>query len=214
MKGLNKSFIYNNYPDMLDKIKAYYNEEHRYYHNWLHILSGFDMFDSVKSYNADITTEIAWLFHDIVYLPFNINSELSNEKLSAQFLVFFLKSNYPKFYLDYSDEIIEATKIIIGTEKHIPYDERTKMIYDVDLSYLSLKYNDFIEQRQLIREEYSWLTDEEFNNGTLNFYNNFLKKENIFFTLHGKENLEQRCRENLNKNKSELEQNLKDSKGE
>lgn len=180
------SILFNEEPEMMKKISQYYNEPHRFYHNWQHIINGFLLFEKIPNFNLDITSELAWIFHDVVYLPFNYGKkEATNEKLSAEFIVFFLKSNYPQFYGHYIKEIEEAQKIIIGTEKHIPFDERTSFIYDVDLSYLGFDYKYFLEARKLIREEYSWLTEEEFIKGTINFYDSLLAKNKIFHSDFG-----------------------------
>lgn len=199
------SKLFQEEPQMVKRISQYYSEPHRFYHNWQHIISGFLAFEKIPDFKMDLVTELAWLFHDVVYLPFNYgNKESSNEKLSAEFIVFFLKSNYPQFYDKHILEIEEAQKIIIGTENHIPFDCRTEFIYDVDLSYLGLKYKKFIGARKLIREEFSWLSDEDFNKGTLNFYDSFLKKDKIFHSEYGIKKWQDKAIKNMNNDKKEL----------
>ncbi len=205
---IENSFLAQKYPEMIKTISSYYSEHHRYYHNWNHIKQGFELFMKNDSFKLDLTTELAWYFHDIVYLPYNINSEVSNEKLSAQFLEFFLHSNYPDFYYQYKEEIMEAQKIILGTEKHKGFDSRSDFIFDVDLYSLSGNYSKFLEYRQLIREEYSWLKEEDFINGTLNFYDNILKEGNIFNSDFAIKHWKKRAIKNIIKNKEELKEYL------
>lgn len=206
---IENSILAKKYPEMVKTISLYYNEHHRYHHNWNHIREGFELFSKNKDFNLDLTAELAWYFHDIVYLPFNINNGLSNENLSAQFLEFFLHSNYPDFYFEHKDEIENAKKIILGTEIHKGFDDRSNFIFDVDLYCLSTHYNKFLEYRQLIREEYSWLSEEDFVNGTLHFYDKILKEEYIFNSAFGIKHWEKRARKNLEKNKEELKEFLK-----
>jgi predicted metal-dependent HD superfamily phosphohydrolase len=202
---INNSIILKEYPNIVKDIENYYNEQHRYYHNWNHIVDGFSLFKENNSFTLDLTTELAWYFHDIIYLPFNFSKESSNEILSAQFIDFFLLSNYPEFYSKYKNEIKEAKKIIIGTQKHIGFDQRSAFLFDVDLSYLGMPYEIFLKYRENVRKEYSWITEEQFISGTLDFYDTLLKQESIFNTPYAKNLWEKQCRYNLLKNKQELQ---------
>ena len=198
------SDLFINQPDMVSKVKPYYNEAHRFYHNWDHIVYGFLLFDKIPDFNLDLTSELAWIFHDVIYLPFNLgqnNPNHTNEKLSAQFLEFFLTCNYPDFYKKYPHAIQEAQKIILGTEQHIPYDERSSIIFDVDMSYLGYQFEDYQKIRQLVRKEYQFVSDEVFNKGTLHFIETLLKQEKIYFSEYGFQTWEKKARENLQKNK-------------
>lgn len=103
------------------------------------------MLDKIPNFKLDFTTELAWIFHDIIYLPFNLvnnNPKHTNEKLSARFLDFFLVSNYPEFYHKHINEIEAAQKMILGTEQHVPFDKSSSVMFDVDMSYLGYSFEE------------------------------------------------------------------------
>lgn len=194
-------------PELFNQVKNYYNESHRFYHNWDHIIYGFLIFDKIKEFEVDIVSELAWIFHDVIYLPFNFNSNNdlhTNEKLSAKFINFFLQSNSPEFYEEYNSEIKEAQKIIISTENHIPFDERSSIILDVDMSYLGYSYKEFKKIRELVRKEYKFISNKDFNKGTIKFIDNLLKQKKIYFSNYGLKNWENQARMNLELEREQL----------
>ena len=195
------------YPELFNQVKNYYNESHRFYHNWDHIVYGFLIFDKIKDFEVDIVTELAWIFHDVIYLPFNFNSNNdnhTNEKLSAKFIDFFLQSNSPEFYEKYNSEIKEAQKIIIGTENHIPFDERSNVIFDVDMSYLGYSYEEFEKIRELVRKEYKFISNKDFYEGTIKFIDTLLQQKQIYFSEYGFDTWENQARTNLKLEKQKL----------
>ena len=40
------------YPELFNQVKNYYNESHRFYHNWDHIVYGFLIFDKIKDFKV------------------------------------------------------------------------------------------------------------------------------------------------------------------
>jgi predicted metal-dependent HD superfamily phosphohydrolase len=195
------------HTELFNKVIPYYNESHRFYHNWNHIIYGFLLFEEIKDFKVDLVTELAWIFHDSIYLPFNFssnNKNHTNEKLSCQFLEFFLKSNDINFYNNNLSEIRESQQIILATENHIPFDERSSIILDVDMSYLGYSYEKFTKIRELVRLEYKFIDDKTFYDGTLSFINNLLTQEKIYFSEYGISHWEKNARENLKKEKESI----------
>lgn len=177
-------------------IKHYYDEPHRSYHSWNHITQGikdFKYIEKEKIFIIEQSMKIAWLFHDIVYLPFNINSDLSNEELSLRTLEFY---NSTKMFLPL-DLIEESKKLIKATEKHISFDEKSAIFLDVDMAYLGADYDIFLNVRKKVREEYSNYSDNDFAKGTINFYLSMLRKDKIYQSDYGLLRYEQNARYNM-----------------
>jgi len=101
-------------------------------------------------------------------------------------------------------DIDSATDMIIGTTHHIPYNDETKILFDVDMSYLALPYHQFLLKRDSIRKEYQSFSDADFNKGTIEFYNKLLSMKNIYHSEYGIIHLELQCRHNITKHRDEL----------
>ncbi len=182
--------------NIITDIQHYYNEPHRSYHSWNHIIQGIKDFKSIedsKIFNISMDMKIAWLFHDIIYLPFNINTGVSNEELSIKFLEFY---NTTKMKLPLN-LIEESKKLIKATEEHNSFDEKSAIFLDVDMSYLGAEYNLFLKIREKVRQEYSNYSDIDFAKGTINFYKTMLRKNNIFQSNYGIEKFEEFARNNM-----------------
>lgn len=197
--GLNEQIIKD--------IQHYYSEPHRSYHSWNHIIQGikeFNFIEDNKIFKISSEMKIAWLFHDIVYLPFN-NTLISNEELSLRFLEFY---NNKKMKLSF-ELIEEAKKLIKSTENHKAYDENSAIFLDVDMSYLGADYDIFLNIRKKVREEYSGISDIDFAKGTINFYETMLKKEKIFQSTYGLNKYEEKSRQNILNDLNEQEKKIK-----
>jgi len=178
---------------MLDKyislVKPYYNEKHRVFHDWQHIQSGLDMFDKLNSGTTE--QKIAWLFHDIIYIP----TQKDNEEKSALFAIDMIKSNQDTKNIDTSLVGI----IINDTKYHLPTIKESALVLDIDMSSLACKqYSDFYKLRIMAAKEYSSFGKEAVVSGTVSFINKTLRQERIFTTPEFS-SMEEIARENLKK---------------
>lgn len=192
----------------LKGIESFYNIDNRKYHNWNHILHGFNLFKDYYS-NDKIPKEliIAWLFHDCIYF-----SNLKNsEDMSSDLMYSYIKHTDNELYTNLENELFLAKKFILATKTH-KYNENDinttlSLFLDVDMSYLSENFNDFLCCRDKIREEYNVFSDLEFYQGSINFCNNLLNQEKIFNNIFFKDK-ENICRDNLRKYVSMLEKKI------
>lgn len=179
---------------IITDIQHYYNEPHRFYHSWNHIIQGFKEFRELEKQNIFKITQdmkIAWLFHDSVYLPFSTGT--TNEELSIKLMEFY---NSTKIKLPL-ELIEESKKLIKATEKHNAFDEKSAIFLDVDMAYLGSDYNTFLNIRKKVRQEYIMYNDVDFAKGTIQFYLSMLQKEKIYQSEYGLLKYENNARINM-----------------
>jgi len=128
-------------------------------------------------------------FHDIIY----DSKRTDNEERSANMLVDFATA------LGFEEEDIEVMKwlVLVTTHKGSPQTELEDIICDLDL-------REFVNDRQPlnaveVRKEYSFLSDEEWNEGRTAFVKSMLDKEYIYHTDEYRGALEDTARINLQK---------------
>jgi len=125
--------------------KHKYNEKHRFYHNWSHII---DLVN--KALHKDILFNdllLAILFHDIVYLPRNSD----NEEKSAEIFKIYFSNN------------INVYNSILNTKTHTSTDTLSQQLNDLDMSILYTdNLTDFIEYEKGISKEFSFVSKDTY----------------------------------------------------
>lgn len=119
-------------------VKPFYTGESRKFHNWSHIKSAFDVWEKLN-----IEQKIAWLFHDIVYLP----GSNENEQQSANFMEKYMNENYPEI------NTYKIKNMILDTQSHIATSTDSIILMDIDMLSFSLPYGKFLELRKLAFSE-------------------------------------------------------------
>ncbi|OMJ72293.1 hypothetical protein SteCoe_29314 [Stentor coeruleus] len=168
-------------------IASQYSRNCRAYHTLKHIYSIYSMLDNPSPY-----MELAAFFHDIIYFPLKHTSFLTNEELSKNFYVEFIKET------GLAEDYFIVSSYILATIKHIPIvnSEEEKEFLDMDLSILGSCEKDYNIYADNIRVEYNWICDEDFKDGRAKVLQGFLKRDEIFYSQRFK-NLENNARENI-----------------
>lgn len=113
---------------LLDYARQYYEQPHRYFHNWNHIEEGFELANELRvstpEFELNIDQQIAWLFHDIVYLPKVSGNERNSVALMNHIL------NLPQF--NYETRFAEL--IIMSTATHSATQSISAPVLDIDMS--------------------------------------------------------------------------------
>lgn len=141
---MTKTEIYellNKYGITLSFISEYYYQPHRFYHNYTHIMKMINEADDKKILSVELF--LAIIFHDIIYDPKANDNE---EKSAKLFIDMFGKNG--------NEEIIQA---ILDTKTHIPTNELSKHLCELDLSILNGTITDFIEFENNIFKEYQFV---------------------------------------------------------
>lgn len=174
-------------------VKPYYEEKHRIFHAWVHIVSGLNFIEELKESNIVIPDAgvLAWLFHDSVYDPLSQTNEEDSVTL--------LKNIANDFF---SEDVIEdAASIIIDTKKHMINNSKhlsySGYILDIDMSSLGLPLELFLNNRQLAMNEYQpFYSQDQIEKGTNHFIDQTLKN-NIFKTDYFYLKYEDQAKKNL-----------------
>lgn len=119
---------------LLNFVRQYYDQPHRHFHNWEHIVDGFVLANELKTYTnefaLDIDQQLAWLFHDIVYIPKVRDNERNSVNLMNQIL------NLPQF--NYETKFAEM--IIMSTAQHTATQRISAPVLDIDMSCFAFYY--------------------------------------------------------------------------
>lgn len=155
----------------------YEAEKFRCFHNFKHIEEGLKYVYRLQHRHPEIALSdeqfVAWLFHDIVYLPGSEN----NEFISAETM--------KEFCLEHNVDIdIEmAYTIIMDTKSHKPTIPQSELVLDMDMFTLGQgPYICFLKDRIMVKMEYGYFFDEAAcNKGVLDFLIS-IQNQKIFHT--------------------------------
>jgi predicted metal-dependent HD superfamily phosphohydrolase len=178
-------------------VPAYTNGRH--YHTLRHVeylLKHVEDFKGVSHPDRNLIKWSIW-FHDIIY-----NSlRKDNEERSANVMADFMRA------IGMPNEHIETMRWLILVTKHIgsPQTYLEDIICDLDL-------REFVNERhsknsEEVREEFFHLSDDEFNEGRIQFIDWMLSKEYIYHTDLYRESLEALARQNLLREKESIIKN-------
>ena len=174
-----------------------YSHPSRHYHNLEHIQHLLTLSEIFRD-NSDrwIILQFTSWFHDYIYNP----QAKDNEIQSAIYAENKLK------VMNIAPDIIELVKeIILSTQKHQPLttDINNAIFLDMDLSILGTSTASYLKYSQAIRQEYIWLSDQDYQKGRIKILSSFLARKRIYFTECFYQKLEAKARANL---ESEIKQ--------
>src|SRR4030042_4430747 len=167
-----------------------YCESHRFYHNLNHLnncLVEFSQFASLAKDEKAI--EMALWYHDFIYNPQGKNSE----EQSATHALGVAKS------LLLPEDFCQKVKHLIMATKHnkVFHDSDGRLIADIDLASLGKPWEEFETNSKLIRKEYHFLSNKDFADGRIKFFQSLLARESIYSTPYLKIKYEKQAGKNL-----------------
>ena len=171
-----------------------YSNPNRYYHNLQHIHQVLEVIQTLESQTKYIdinTVQLAAWFHDIVY----DTKAKDNEEKSAEYAVKLLSS------LSIPSNIIKNVKKLILTTKNHQLsnnDLNAQVLLDADLAILGSNPDKYNQYAQTIRQEYIWVPEAKYFAARKRILENFLQRENIYFTKLMQQTKEKTARNNLN----------------
>ncbi|MEM8718126.1 MAG: hypothetical protein AAGE84_02300 [Cyanobacteria bacterium P01_G01_bin.39] len=171
-------------------IKAY-SDKKRHYHNLHHLQHILDSLTEVQALIVHFPAlQLCAWFHDYIYDPQAIDNEMESA-IAAEKILSKLRVNF--------DTLRLAQQIILSTRKHEPFLEETDnlIFLDVDLSILGTSPDKYLAYSQAIRQEYSHLSDRDYQTGRQQVLTQFLVKDRIYYTDYFYQKLESSARENL-----------------
>jgi predicted metal-dependent HD superfamily phosphohydrolase len=181
----------------IERVRSRYDEPHRRYHTWAHIIACFDARDRLTSASLP-EVDLALLFHDAVYDPLGID----NEAASAEVLV----EEGRRAWLD--DRLLQRARVLIAVTKHgseaVIDSEEACLVVDADLSILGADAATFADYERDVRQEYSFVGDVEYAAGRTAVLQSFLERPAIYTTHAGRRLWEASARENLQRSLAAL----------
>ncbi|MFC4995383.1 hypothetical protein [Rubritalea tangerina] len=179
---------------MWDAIATLHTSPERTYHNIHHVadcLEKFDDWPDKPTDSARDAIELAIWFHDIIY----DSRRADNEDSSAALLTHFIRGHALE---------TEAIALIMATEHKEASGMRSEeIICDIDLSILGATPETYTNYATAIRSEYDWVDPETYQQKRTQVLNNFLQRENIYHTEHGRNAWQAQAQSNL---QSEIKQ--------
>lgn len=189
-------------PEIQEKILLSYMEPHRAYHTFEHIASLYLDLHKIEEHVQGMPAMIwALLYHDAVHIPGNP----TNERESADMLN---KDMHDGRMFGEGPRLVASSDIgracdFIRHSNHKAVPSRDPMFGDVyffldlDMAILGSAPLDFVDYEKKIRAEYKGLENKEFNEGRIKFLRTIDKREFIYWTEWGRENLEDQARLNI-----------------
>ena len=160
---------------MRAEVLARYGEPGRAYHNLSHALR---VWADVMQHAADAgvrdtgAVQLAALLHDVVYDA----HRQDNEALSAEFAV-----QWGQRLGVASATIDRAAEMILATQKHGQTESaEIGLVLDADLAILAAPPAEYEAYRAAIRQEYGWVTEQDWTAGRGRVLSAFLERERIY----------------------------------
>jgi predicted metal-dependent HD superfamily phosphohydrolase len=161
---------------LMGQLIAAYNEEHRKYHTEQHLrecLICFEQYRHLATRPEEV--EMAIWFHDSVY---DVNCK-DNEKRSADWAVReLMAASVEKRSINRIYDLIMATQ-----HAQPPKSIDQGLIIDIDLSILGSSESRFDQYESQIRDEYSYVSDQKFNQARRNVIKRFIESGQLY-NLH------------------------------
>ena len=192
-----------------DEIRRQYATPRRYYHTLHgHIRSCIE--DLCRESGAsgfvrrNAILELALWFHDAVYDP----RRTDNEERSAQFARRILRR------LKAPEATIRDVERLILLTKHrvAPRDFLGGQLVDFDMAILAASPSRYRRYRMGIRQEYSWVSENEYCEHRIRFLEMLLRRKYIFRTLFFRATRDRQARANIRREIKYLQRILAHSK--
>lgn len=173
------------------QIVAAYSTPNRYYHTLKHIDRVLEVIQALEYQTQDFkTVQFAAWFHDIVY---DTKAKDNEEKSAARAVELLLPLSIP------SNAIKNVKRLILTTQTHqaLTSDSDAQVLLDADLAILGSNPSEYSKYAQAIRQEYFWVPEIEYFIARKQVLENFLLRENIYFTQEIQQRREKTARNNL-----------------
>lgn len=174
-----------------DRLVAAYGEEHRGYHNVVHLAEVIERIKEIvaaEGFDIDLDAVLlaAW-FHDAVY-----DEAGANEERSAMLAERELADQPPGL-------VVEVTRLVRLTATHDPSadDLAGQILCDADLAILAAdrtRYQAYVEG---VRREYAHRSDDDFRRGRARVLRDLLQLPTLFTTGFAQKHWESAARANI-----------------
>ncbi len=151
------------------ELSAAYGDPARAYHNWNHIADCLVRLDEYAHLATDpVALEFAIWFHDIIYDTHAPDNEERSAVIAGEFLA-------ATTHGDEVGRLIRATR-----HEGTPKTGDAALLCDIDLSILGRAPGPYDAYARAIRQEYSWVPQEDYAKGRTQVLEGFLGRSSIF----------------------------------
>ncbi len=170
---------------MFEELVERYSSGSRHYHTLKHIDAMLELLPQ-----ASTALALAVWFHDAVY----DTRAADNEERSADLAEAMLQQLYIPPMIR-----TETGRLILLTERHeaVADDMDGTQLLDADLTILGAAQDEYDQYATAIRQEYEWVTIDDYRRGRKRILENFLLRKWFYFTDAMREQREVKARENL-----------------
>lgn len=175
-----------------------YNGDGRHYHVLAHVSELLDTASEMRDLAQDYSTiQLAIWFHDVIYDPRGKENEVKSAEYARQALE---KLGLPERVIN------RVSDLILKTVSHVSEDDDgdALILLDADLAPLGADDEVFARQSQALRQEYSWIPEDEYRASRVQILTDFLSRERIYQTERMYRARERKARDNLNQAITEL----------
>jgi predicted metal-dependent HD superfamily phosphohydrolase len=175
-----------------------YNGDGRHYHVLTHVGELLDTVSEMRDLAQDYQTiQLAIWFHDVIYDPRGKDNEVKSAEYARQAL----------HELGLPERVItRVSDLILKTVSHVSDEEDgdALILLDADLAPLGAEEAVFVRQSQALRQEYSWVPEEEYRANRVRILHGFLNRKRIYQTERMYQSRERQARSNLSQAIAEL----------
>jgi len=171
-----------------------YTSPDRFYHNLEHINHFLQELEKYRDkINHLKALQLAAIFHDVVYVPFNQDKVQSNEQQSAD-----LAENYLGKLGLAAEFVQEVMSLILATKYHqaAKDDPDSSLFMDLDMLILGAPPDAYDHYVQTVRQEYSFAPDDVFNLHRKKLLQSLLQRR-IYLTPKMYDQYEEQARQNI-----------------
>jgi predicted metal-dependent HD superfamily phosphohydrolase len=179
-----------------DEIVDYYTRPNRYYHNLSHVGNLFHLLDEHSSL-ADNPALIGFaiIYHDMVYD--NLRSD-NKEQSAVKAREHLTKLKMKPAFIKNVEFLILATKLH-RVDASCGVENDMALFLDIDMAVLSSEWDDYEVYRANIRKEFKQYADPIYKSGRKNALQQIVSKGSIYLTSQFQLLLEEKARQNLNR---------------
>ena len=152
----------------LSETIAAYNGPERYYHNLTHIVDCLEKLEPYKDREDYLQLWLALFWHNEINNTKPVYGNMSNERESA-------KQAYIRMERLRLEGAYKVAQLIVATEQHDSTKEPEMLINDIDMSVLASPSDEYKIYSAGIREEYSWVDEEQYRIGRIGALNRFAR---------------------------------------
>ena len=179
--------------NLLAELQTAYAQSQRYYHTQQHLQECLTLLTEVEHLAAQpAELALALYFHDAIY----DHQAYDNEAKSAAWAERVLTQCHASLTL-----VQRIKQLIMATQHHqIAADDNDgQLLLDIDLAILGQEPTRFNEYEQQIRQEYLWVSEQDYRVGRAKVLTEFLQRKAIYQSDYFRKRFEQQARLNLSK---------------